>query len=521
MPNIPKKSNRVGFQTGGTAEVVRPTELVGPEIISDSFAEQLGGMIIERAENQQKQINDNSVNSGNIGYQERLISIMEDERTRQGKDTEGNQARYEQQSKLIRDEILKEANPVVKARLQEKFTAIDLKNVSELSKIRSQGLSDEREANHLNAQEVAKKDVLNNPLTALFQIASRTEMYDQEAENGTMDRATADENIRIMADDLASAALVSMGEKFGPEAQLQAIDSGMFDKVISADKLEEMRKQAVTLEKAIEDQKKLDEKNARIEADRKAKEAANAAYKDFAIRYDDEENPYTIPELEKSAMSGKDIKTLKEFLKKPKTNTTDIAFYNLQLDLIRDGKVEPGDVRPIPGKLSIADADKLNNKAETIIKEDEKPYNEKLKTATQDARTRILKGSILRGYDALSVKRANLFQNHLEIELEDKGLEQRLKMITPGSAEYIIDDLVETYKPSEQEKIQDRRKALIERQEDETIEQFLKRKQKKFVRLDDPNRIKAVDELKKRKIKVTPERIKLTIEFFKRRGEKK
>ena len=300
-----------------------------------------------------------------------------------------------------------------------------------------------------------------------------------------------------------------------------------------------IKKEAVAAKKSIALEVKRKEDEIETIRNRYEKEAHDKFVNEWGVNYD-KPTAKTILEIEASTViSGDEKKKMKEVAKaqakgidlglitdpeaerelNSKIRAIDSTTTQEEIEAIED-EIHNRFALGQKGGISRTVRDNLLKKAQNAVMEEEKPFNKQLTTSVNDGRGRILKGSILKGYDAFSTKRANEFENHVEALLKDKPLDVRMRMLTPGTSEYIIDDLIDTYKPSPQEKIADKKRSLADREEGEKIEDYLKRKETKFMKLSDPLRQKASAELKKRGINPTPENIKLTAEYLKRTGRK-
>lgn len=302
MPEIPRNT-REGFETG---RATRAIPAVPADVGLESTIGELGKDIERIARQQQAEEDTNSLYNSITDYNEKLIPILEEERSKQGKDTAGNIERVSQSSQTLRDEIVEKAHPRVRDKLNANFDRIDLGNDIELSRLRTTGIKVEREQKRDRVLDNAKKVTLNNPNKALSEMVTISEMYQEEVDAGILTEEEARLKTEEAANSLAVAAITSIGEKSGPTAQLVMLQSGMFDALISADQKEEFVKQATALEKAVNKQKEIDEKQAKKDAKDALKEAQDATEDDFFNRWDDEESPVTIPEIEQSKLEIKD-----------------------------------------------------------------------------------------------------------------------------------------------------------------------------------------------------------------------
>lgn len=201
------------------------------------------------------------------------------------------------------------------------------------------------------------------------------------------------------------------------------------------------------------------------EADQKQKEAAQKKVaeiqeellKDDFLRRIETGQPTSALDILDSALPVKDkehyIKMLEDKAKSIASDKEDLwkksdpEYFSRQLMDAMDGKLDPKNITPIKGKLSISDAKLLKEEAKKAISAtgdtEAQQYQEMKRIAINDGRRQILSGSELLGYTTESVNRANRFQQNLLKALDrEKDVDKRISMLTMGSPDYIVDKLI-------------------------------------------------------------------------------
>jgi len=167
---------------------------------------------------------------------------------------------------------------------------------------------------------------------------------------------------------------------------------------------------------------------------------------------------------------------------------SDVEFYNEKLEAAYKGELEPDAVFDWIGKgLSSKDAEHVRKIATAAKKEALGQEEELLKLAVEAGKKMIVKGNIFSGFEQWTVKDAYLFEHALMGELaKEEDPEKRIKMLTPGTKDYVVDRVMIPFLKSPQEQISQRvdyYKSLIEpkdqgpakRKPGESIEAYLKR----------------------------------------------
>lgn len=140
---------------------------------------------------------------------------------------------------------------------------------------------------------------------------------------------------------------------------------------------------------------------------------------------------------------------------------SDPDYYNDMLDLAMSGAILPTKIYPAESILSKADATALRGIAKRAQDEAEKPELQLQKLATDVGRKMIIKGTVLTGFDAREVKDAYLFEHDLRAELANEADPQkRIRMLTPGTRDYVVDRLVAPYLRTLNEQISDMAEQL-------------------------------------------------------------
>ena len=139
-----------------------------------------------------------------------------------------------------------------------------------------------------------------------------------------------------------------------------------------------------------------------------------------------------------------------------------------QLEKAMNGELDPRDVHVIPNKLSMDAMRTIKNEArvargatgDTLRKQ----YQELKRLAVNDGRAQILQGSELLGtVSQASRARANIFhQNLLKSLVEEPDLKKRISMLTAGTPDYIVDQLVIPNLPPIREQMQELQEKFAE-----------------------------------------------------------
>jgi len=163
-------------------------------------------------------------------------------------------------------------------------------------------------------------------------------------------------------------------------------------------------------------------------------------------------------------------------------NTSDPDVYNVKLDLAYRGELDPDSVVQWIGRgLSSKDAEHIRKTAIGSHKEELKHELELRKLAIDAGRKMIVKGTLLTGFDASEVMDAFLFEHSLRDILEKEAdPATRVRMLTPGTREYIVDSVLEPYLKSPMERLRnaaERMKptGIEKRKPGESIADYLKR----------------------------------------------
>jgi len=130
--------------------------------------------------------------------------------------------------------------------------------------------------------------------------------------------------------------------------------------------------------------------------------------------------------------------------------TVDYSMYrNLSLRASQGIITEGEDLYDLVGKgLTIQNVKDIQKIMKDVADPEKKHETELTKLAISSGKKRILKPDPLTlfAFQADSEKQAFLFEHALRAELEkEEDYQTRINMITPGTKEYIIDDLVNTY----------------------------------------------------------------------------
>lgn len=491
-----------------------------PSVAVDTSLErafgEVGKIIEQEARQQQREEDTNFIYNSITDYNEKLIPVLEEERAKQGKDTAGNIERVALSSQTLRDEILEKAHPRVKDKLNSIFSRIDLGNETELSRLRFAGIKVEREQKRDRVLDTAKKTVLSSPDKALGEIFNISQMYRDEVGAGIITEEEARLKTEEAANELAVSAVVSIGEKFGPTAQLGMLKSGAFDDFISADQKEIFIKQATALEKAVENQKRIDADKAERDAEKALKEARDASEDDFFNRLDDIENPTTLAEIEQSDLEPNDkLKWRKlvegnskgQFLK---TNWTRYNEIRTQLYTEEIANWTPAKINAEvkEGGIAIGGKGSESGAVELIA-----TYNANIKP-TKEKNPKL--GIILK--EVKSIADAGLFVEDFdpnsEADRQDNAVrhadmnERITDRVNKGedASEVFLDEM----KP-----IRDREaKTLLDRFIETIISPFVGEEEKKV--LEEPDNQKAIEFLRRNNLSETPANIKLANERLKK-----
>jgi len=190
----------------------------------------------------------------------------------------------------------------------------------------------------------------------------------------------------------------------------------------------------------------VEEKRQQTKAATDAKEALRMLREDqeniFLKMY--QEHSLTVPVILDSMLEPKRKEHFIDAVKKQAEgkdpfSESDPLYVDQQLDLALAGKIDPLTVRPIPNKISRQDANIIRETANRSLDPNMKYYNDLETDALNTVEKQISKSSLLAGFDPDSeddVFRAKIFLRTLL--RNEKDLETRIKMLTPGTKEYVV-----------------------------------------------------------------------------------
>lgn len=133
---------------------------------------------------------------------------------------------------------------------------------------------------------------------------------------------------------------------------------------------------------------------------------------------------------------------------------SDYNVVNKMIGEAQSGKLDPAFIVPIPNEISRQDATMLQGIANRVQTKINEPIDKLMTAAKGSVNKQVLKGNQLLGYTPESSENAyNAFVNlHMSIENE-KDPNKKLRMLTPGSKDYIVDDVIRPYQKTFQQQM--------------------------------------------------------------------